>query len=104
MVGSGDIHSGHYYSFIKLFSETWLRFDDERVTKVDPYTAVDMNFGGLGQEVNIPLDNDISNRPMKTNSAYMLFYIRTDRKQELLECKPLSQVNPHSTNADIQHS
>jgi len=47
LVHSGDVHGGHYYSFIRPRPENvWFKFDDERVTKVLPREAFEEGFGG----------------------------------------------------------
>lgn len=58
LVHAGDMNAGHYTAFIRPTLESWLKFDDDRVTAVTQQEAVDANFG-TGKE-----------------SAYLLVYIR----------------------------
>ena len=46
LVHSGGVHGGHYYAFIRPDGVNWLKFDDERVTKVEQNKAMDDQFGG----------------------------------------------------------
>ena len=83
LVHSGDVHSGHYYAFVRPFadSDQWFRFDDEQVSRCSEYAAVNDNFGG---EDIFPVDyfttgNVSARRPVsrpRIHSAYMLVYIR----------------------------
>lgn len=112
-VHQGDVHQGHYYTFIKTFGDVglrdrlWLKFDDENVSLVDKYTAVDGNYGGRSPSLSIPLYMELKEcldsirhlapRPvtqLKHYSAYILFYIKVDLIHELLTCPPPTQVNP----------
>ena len=34
LVHSGGGHGGHYYAFIRIDGKQWLKFDDDKVTKV----------------------------------------------------------------------
>ena len=44
LVHSGGPNGGHYYAFIRpLCNDQWLRFDDERVTKVSVSQSVFTN-------------------------------------------------------------
>ena len=48
----------------------WFKFDDDCVTKVEEYIAVDGCFGGSESKISI-------------SSAYMLVYVREDRAREV---------------------
>ncbi len=48
LVHSGGVHGGHYYAFIRPDCKTWLKFDDERVSKEDRSKALDEQYGGGG--------------------------------------------------------
>eukprot|EP01054_Gregarina_sp_Poly1_P004590 Gregarina_sp_Poly_1__4589@NODE_245_length_10761_cov_123_252572_g215_i0_p1_GENE_NODE_245_length_10761_cov_123_252572_g215_i0NODE_245_length_10761_cov_123_252572_g215_i0_p1_ORF_typecomplete_len1510_score242_75UCH/PF00443_29/1_1e68UCH_1/PF13423_6/2_8e19USP7_C2/PF14533_6/0_0001_NODE_245_length_10761_cov_123_252572_g215_i044278956 len=114
-VHQGDVHQGHYYTFIKTFdsedlrSDLWLKFDDENVCLVDKYTAVDSNYGGRMSTLSIPflesLRDCVEGGPrhmsmhrqcptFKHYSAYILFYIKSDLITELLTCPLPAEVNP----------
>jgi hypothetical protein len=45
LVHSGGVHGGHYYAFIRPAGSSWLKFDDERVTREDRAKALDEQFG-----------------------------------------------------------
>lgn len=73
LVHSGDVYSGHYYSFQRPLSDaSWYRFDDDRVSKVSAKAAMNDNFGGEGK-----------------SNAYLLVYIRKSQLKEILP-------DPHS--------
>eukprot|EP00184_Porphyridium_aerugineum_P005890 CAMPEP_0184706972 /NCGR_PEP_ID=MMETSP0313-20130426/37033_1 /TAXON_ID=2792 /ORGANISM="Porphyridium aerugineum, Strain SAG 1380-2" /LENGTH=1389 /DNA_ID=CAMNT_0027168541 /DNA_START=521 /DNA_END=4690 /DNA_ORIENTATION=+ len=115
LVHIGDVHGGHYYVFIrpechkKNSSGTWLKFDDEMVSRVKEDQAVEDNFGS-GGEKKIAVSGDDYNAnngftgnqtpPYQTrmraiqarrfSNAYMLQYIRKDQCAEILsEVKPM---------------
>eukprot|EP01053_Blabericola_migrator_P003052 Blabericola_migrator_1__3051@NODE_188_length_11708_cov_118_709303_g163_i0_p1_GENE_NODE_188_length_11708_cov_118_709303_g163_i0NODE_188_length_11708_cov_118_709303_g163_i0_p1_ORF_typecomplete_len1566_score301_13UCH/PF00443_29/5_9e68UCH_1/PF13423_6/8_1e19UCH_1/PF13423_6/1e04UCH_1/PF13423_6/2e03Arnt_C/PF18583_1/0_023_NODE_188_length_11708_cov_118_709303_g163_i043039000 len=117
-VHQGDVHQGHYYTFIKTFHEQglrnklWLKFDDETVFLVDRYTAVDANYGGPIPSVQSRFLTELREYNYKTNagglgsgrllnqykqykhySAYILFYIKQDLINELMTCPPPDEVN-----------
>ncbi|KAK9813402.1 hypothetical protein WJX73_006228 [Symbiochloris irregularis] len=80
LVHSGNVHSGHYYSFSCVHGNQWLKFDDEKVTKQSARCAIDDQFGGEDEGgltpshgLNIP-----SIRHTKYSNAYMLVYVRED--------------------------
>ena len=93
LVHSGDVHSGHYYAFIRG-SDSWHRFDDEQVSKCSEFAAVDDNFGGEDvfpyNYLSGPAKRAIS-RP-RIHSAYMLVYMKRDRVRELLVRPSISEV------------
>ncbi|MCO5571925.1 hypothetical protein L7F22_025676 [Adiantum nelumboides] len=85
LVHSGGVHGGHYYAFIRpTLSEQWYKFDDERVTKEKPKTALEEQYGG---EEELPQTNPgFNNTPFKFtkySNAYMLVYIRESDKEKI---------------------
>ncbi|RZC90859.1 hypothetical protein C5167_028693 [Papaver somniferum] len=80
-VHSGEVHSGHYYAFIRpTLSEQWFKFDDERVTEEDFKRALEEQYGGeQEEEEESPQTNlGFNNKPFKftkCSNAYMLVYI-----------------------------
>ncbi|KAJ9449139.1 Ubiquitin carboxyl-terminal hydrolase 13 [Diplonema papillatum] len=61
MVHSGTSEGGHYVCYIQTDLEgTWLKFNDQRVTRVREAEAIDDNFGFFG----------------RSSSAYLLTYVR----------------------------
>ncbi|KAJ1605675.1 ubiquitin carboxyl terminal hydrolase domain that is fused to a MATH domain [Cryptosporidium canis] len=56
VIHQGDVHSGHYYAYIRPKPDSdWFRFDDEKVTLVSSSTAIEDNFGGHDYETQDPL-------------------------------------------------
>ncbi len=45
LVHSGGVHGGHYFAFVRPDGRTWLRFDDERVTKEQASKAMEEQYG-----------------------------------------------------------
>lgn len=77
LVHSGGVHGGHYYAYIRPDGQQWLRFDDERVEKVDPKQAVEDNWGVDGGELRLGGGGLGDYRiPPKFANAYMLVYVR----------------------------
>lgn len=75
LVHSGDVDSGHYTAFIKPGKESaWLKFDDDRVTKVTQKELFNDNFGGGMNGIK------------RYSSAYMLVYYRKSDLDTIL-CK-----------------
>ncbi|KAG6693931.1 hypothetical protein I3842_09G025300 [Carya illinoinensis] len=86
LVHSGGVHGGHYYAFIRpTFSDQWLKFDDERVTKEDVKRALEEQYGG--EEELPPTNPGFNNTPFKFtkySNAYMLVYIRESEKDKII--------------------
>jgi ubiquitin carboxyl-terminal hydrolase 7 len=69
LVHSGDNHGGHYVVFINPKGDgKWCKFDDDVVSKCSKAEAIDHNFGGHDEELNIGVKH--------CTNAYMLVYIR----------------------------
>ena len=86
VVHIGRINGGHYYSYIKNFSDSlWYKFNDESVTIVEEYEVFDNNFGGesiIYKKVN---DGEVFQSKKENNlSAYLLFHIRKDCINEIM--------------------
>jgi ubiquitin carboxyl-terminal hydrolase 7 len=98
LVHSGDVSGGHYYAFIKAFTDEdqWYKFDDERVYKVHENDAVFENYGGAGDERKSKYfwKQTHSNYKKYTN-AYMLVYIRKTEAAQLLQKVDASDVPEH---------
>ncbi|XP_955191.1 ubiquitin carboxyl-terminal hydrolase, putative [Theileria annulata] len=93
-VHHGSINSGHYYAFAKN-EDSWFRFDDEIVTRVSEYAAINDNFGGEDQECYNYLTTNPNNpsiysnhmnryRRSKVYNAYILIYVLKSKKDEIL--------------------
>ncbi|KAH8740737.1 ubiquitin carboxyl terminal hydrolase domain that is fused to a MATH domain [Cryptosporidium ryanae] len=99
VIHQGDVHSGHYYAYIRPNPDSnWYRFDDEKVTLVSSASAIEDNFGGFEYDVWDYLGNPEREVPkrLKTHSAYILVYIKENQAKELLD-EPV----PHEVNPDL---
>ncbi|GIL82845.1 hypothetical protein Vretimale_8198 [Volvox reticuliferus] len=79
LVHSGGVHGGHYYAFIRPDGKTWLRFDDDRVSREDQRQALDAQFGGGDEDLIGPVAYQQQPAPLKYakfSNAYMLVYVR----------------------------
>lgn len=88
----GDVGSGHYYVLNRPGGkEWWMRFDDEKVYPVSPYAALHDSYGGKDAMCwdYMKHFDDPHYTPeemsVKLQSAYILFYVQSDRSQEILE-------------------
>ncbi|XP_059086581.1 ubiquitin carboxyl-terminal hydrolase puf-like [Tigriopus californicus] len=85
-VHTGTADGGHYYAFIRDRSaskDKWYSFNDAEVKAFDPNQIASECFGG---EMNSRTYDQVTDKFMdlsieKTNSAYMLFYERIDKKR-----------------------
>ena len=95
LVHSGGVHGGHYYAFIRP-ENSWYRFDDTLVERVDPDTAIIRNFGGpaLSDKIQNYLFTSTTREKPRHFSAYMLMYVRESEAVDLLKSVTLEQVNP----------
>lgn len=82
LVHSGGVHGGHYYAFIRPDGKQWLKFDDDKVTKVTSEVAVEEQFGGDG--TNDGNNNNPIRAQMRFSNAYMLVYIRDADRDHIL--------------------
>ncbi|GLC41652.1 hypothetical protein PLESTB_000692700 [Pleodorina starrii] len=79
LVHSGGVHGGHYYAFIRPDGKTWLRFDDDRVSREDQRNALDMQYGGGDEDMSGTGPYQQQPMPLKYakfSNAYMLVYVR----------------------------
>lgn len=89
LIHSGDITLGHYYAVIKPGeNEPWLRFDDDRVTKVTRSEVFEANFGCnrlAADVVRQMLRQQYAEYQLRRQTlAYMLVYFRRARLPEVL--------------------
>ncbi|XP_073827847.1 ubiquitin-specific protease 7 [Musca autumnalis] len=84
LVHSGDNHGGHYVVYINPKCDgKWLKFDDDVVCTCWKNEAIDMNYGGV--------DEEISFHP-KCSNAYMLVYIRKSEIERVLSDIPEHEI------------
>ncbi|CAG2106043.1 unnamed protein product, partial [Medioppia subpectinata] len=100
-VHTGTADGGHYYSFIREresispgAQDKWYLFNDAEVKPFDKTQIATECFGG---EMTSKTYDQVTDKFMdfsfeKTNSAYMLFYERIDKKDSILEEKVISTV------------
>jgi ubiquitin carboxyl-terminal hydrolase 7 len=84
LVHEGNIHSGHYYVFIRDFiKRRWLKFNDTKVTIVREQEVFDKNFGGSGENIRITTEGEIKmENEQKKRTAYILIYVQESRISE----------------------
>lgn len=83
-VHTGTADGGHYYSFIRDLEsgedDRWCLFNDAEVRQFDPDQLGDECFGGeQHKQFEHPSDRFLDFGLEKTNSAYMVFYQRTEK-------------------------
>ncbi|KAK9885250.1 hypothetical protein WA026_010749 [Henosepilachna vigintioctopunctata] len=78
LVHSGDNHGGHYVVFINPKGDgRWCKFDDDVVSRCTKQEAIDHNFGGHDEDMNMTVKH--------CTNAYMLVYIRDSELQNVLQ-------------------
>ncbi|XP_071444786.1 ubiquitin carboxyl-terminal hydrolase 7 [Hetaerina americana] len=78
LVHSGDNHGGHYVVFINPKGDgKWCKFDDDVVSKCPKQEAIDNNFGGHDDDMNMTVKH--------CTNAYMLVYIRDSELKNVLQ-------------------
>ena len=100
-VHTGTADGGHYYAFIREnsgYGKRWYSFNDAEVKPFDANQIASECFGG---EMNSRTYDQMTDKFMdlsieKTNSAYMLFYERIDRR------KSTSGSSSSASGADVQ--
>lgn len=78
LVHSGDNHGGHYVVFINPRGDgKWCKFDDDVVSRCTKQEAVDHNYGGHDEDMNMTVKH--------CTNAYMLVYIRSSELHNVLQ-------------------
>ncbi|XP_022916946.1 ubiquitin carboxyl-terminal hydrolase 7 isoform X1 [Onthophagus taurus] len=91
LVHSGDNHGGHYVVFINPKGDgKWCRFDDDVVSRCTKQEAIDYNYGGHEEDMNMTVKH--------CTNAYMLVYIRDSELHNVL--KEVSEADIPSELAD----
>lgn len=84
LVHSGDNHGGHYVVFINPKCDgIWYKFDDDVVCSCKKNEAIEMNYGGMDEEVSFHA---------KCSNAYMLVYIRKSEIERVLSDIPEQEI------------
>lgn len=117
LVHLGNVHSGHYYAFLRTSTKPqWYKFDDNVVSKVNSKDAIEDNFGekssntrsdmyrtnkmGYGNYPYYQYNNYGYNRNYYANfgkkySAYMLIYIRRDDADRIMAPVKMIDIPTH---------
>lgn len=107
LVHQGLISNGHYYAMIRPDADGgWLKFDDDKVTKVTPYQVFNENFGA---DEPSPVELQRMTRAEQQESfirrvtlAYMLVYYREGELDAILERNvDIPQAIPQQIERDI---
>ncbi|KDR24281.1 ubiquitin carboxyl-terminal hydrolase 7 [Zootermopsis nevadensis] len=78
LVHSGDNHGGHYVVFINPKGDgKWCKFDDDVVSRCTKQEAIDHNYGGHDDDMNMTVKH--------CTNAYMLVYIRDSELKNVLQ-------------------
>lgn len=78
LVHSGDNHGGHYVVFINTDGKgKWCKFDDDVVSCCKKEEAINQNYGGDDDDMNLNTRN--------CSNAYMLVYIRESELKNVLQ-------------------
>lgn len=78
LVHSGDNHGGHYVVFINPKGDgKWCKFDDDVVSRCTKQEAIDHNYGGHDEDINMTVKH--------CTNAYMLVYIRDSELHNVLQ-------------------
>ncbi|KAK7792272.1 hypothetical protein R5R35_013305 [Gryllus longicercus] len=78
LVHSGDNHGGHYVVFINPKGDgKWCKFDDDVVSRCTKQEAIDHNYGGHDDDMNMTVKH--------CTNAYMLVYIRDSEIKNVLQ-------------------
>ncbi|KAF7266628.1 hypothetical protein GWI33_020126 [Rhynchophorus ferrugineus] len=79
LVHSGDNHGGHYVVFINPRGDAkWCKFDDDVVSRCTKAEAIEHNYGGHDEDLNMMNVKHCTN-------AYMLVYIRDSELPNVLQ-------------------
>jgi ubiquitin carboxyl-terminal hydrolase 7 len=99
VVHDGDLHGGHYSTYIKPDRDTrWLRFDDDKVTPATDKQALEENYGG---KVRPPRSQGEATKPFP--NAYMLVYIRKSAMDDVLAPFSVNDIPPHISTLDLAY-
>lgn len=78
LVHSGDNHGGHYVVFLNTDGKgKWCKFDDDVVSCCKKEEAINQNYGGDDDDLNLNTRN--------CSNAYMLVYIRESELKNVLQ-------------------
>jgi ubiquitin carboxyl-terminal hydrolase 7 len=102
LVHAGSVTGGHYYAFLRTsLDPQWFEFNDTSVMKVPEDVAVSGNFGGPTVRMS-PTGYQYSTGN-RSDSAYVLIYVRRDDAPSIFEPIPDSTV-PEHLKEFLQHA
>lgn len=86
LIQSGDPETGHYYAYIKpKVDGGWLKYDDDRVTRVLDRQVLEDGFGGDAYSNGVdPQVGARRNMMRPATSAYLLVYIREKMVHDIM--------------------
>lgn len=98
LVHSGAIDTGHYYAILKPKDE-WMCFDDDRVWRVRKNEVFESNYGCERKSDGVLKMMGKANLQRylmrRQTNAYMLVYIKRDKKDEILKKTNINEVPEH---------
>lgn len=109
LVHQGSISNGHYYAMIKpeANSDTWMRFDDDKVWKVTPTQVFHENFGAAdltpGQVRLLTRLEQNEYLIRRATSAYMLVYYREEELPTILPGSQFIAPFPRHVSEQIEN-
>jgi ubiquitin carboxyl-terminal hydrolase 7 len=77
LIHSGNVDSGHYYSFIQKENQ-WFKFDDEKVYTLSEENVLKDSFGGEVKDCPYFWHSNIKSSKFNFTNAYMLVYIKKE--------------------------
>ncbi|OHS93372.1 hypothetical protein TRFO_40335 [Tritrichomonas foetus] len=93
IVHTGDINSGHYYSYVKPTAhEPWVKINDSSCIVVNNEREIIQNNFGKSQLSQPANRRNMSSRPLPVPTAYILMYMNVDQIEELMA--PENPVDP----------
>ncbi|OQV12153.1 Ubiquitin carboxyl-terminal hydrolase 34 [Hypsibius exemplaris] len=107
-VHTGTADGGHYYSFIRDLEhgeeDRWYLFNDAEVRVFDPEQLADECFGGdQPKQFDHPGERYLDFGLEKTNSAYMLFYMRSEKvREQVATSSPARPTQSQCVPKDLQ--
>jgi ubiquitin carboxyl-terminal hydrolase 7 len=111
LVHQGTLNQGHYYAYIRPDGKNWLKFDDDRVERVDERQALEEQYGGdqegapagpigpnqqgLGTAGLAPGVIGTGFKFRKDSNAYMLVYVRKQQWEQYMGTVTKEDIAPY---------
>jgi hypothetical protein len=81
VIHSGTPESGHYYSLIRVEGDSWIRFDDSRVTEFNIRDLEEEAFGGKEEASEWAAYS----KSTRSKNAYILLFEKINKADIVLE-------------------